>query len=186
MFSKARPTAGLLRPAVARKCVNDLYEARLARVDDDPESVRDSAHDFVEDFYLNRYGLPSLAEQHGVKFIGSIEKHARTSPSVGLFVRLCGLGDKAPFERPQPAFNLALYAMRAAVGLGCNVTDELEIDREKAELLLRATTLDAVADEVDIDGWFDELRQRKRSLRKSTRLRCVIGIQSALRGAMVL
>ncbi len=99
-----------------RKMISTLYEAKIIadEVDDRDGHIRSPFPEFIQEFFINHYGLKSLADKNLGKLVTGVRKYSKEGKHFDLRVRVFGTlsGILEPDEYSSVTLNFVLDNMR--------------------------------------------------------------------------
>ena len=175
--------ANLSRKEPTLKAVRELLLERIQRLEEEGVEALATPMDLtIEDVYMQRYGLPPLAEKHACRFLASILHHLHASPLLETYARLVGV-----IHPPMSliALNTFVEGCRAALAQGCDPTCErTELSRSEWTRLVRGSTIEAVWETIDYDEWWRQLRRRRGDSDDRMRVTSVVLLQRCARAML--
>eukprot|EP00002_Diphylleia_rotans_P036602 TRINITY_DN8084_c0_g1_i2.p1 TRINITY_DN8084_c0_g1~~TRINITY_DN8084_c0_g1_i2.p1 ORF type:complete len:899 (+),score=215.89 TRINITY_DN8084_c0_g1_i2:143-2839(+) len=90
------------------KLITSIYQEKMAadEVDDREHHTRQTLPEFIYDFFITKYGLRNLAENHVVNMLTSLNKYRNDHSRVQVFANLCGV---LPKEVTYPVSTIGFY-----------------------------------------------------------------------------
>lgn len=103
---------GRLPKSVLLRTIQQIYRDKIAADEDEEEdSPTQTFVEYVYDWFLHKYGLRKLAEQHLTKAMAAVKRHRSTNLYIDTFGRLMGSGDNPLSQDAQDVYQDLLAAI---------------------------------------------------------------------------